>query len=120
MAAVVEYEVIKVLFRQDFNYSGFRQTGCELPEMLLVGEPVGHVVKEGGAQSLPVQKFDVRNDIWEVVSEDTLPAGNKNSLACKGPGIFFYIKFWQCKIRLLLFPLLFFQPLFFLFHWLHS
>ena len=59
--------------------------------MLLVGKPVGHVVEERGAQSLPVQDFDIRNDLVEVVSEDTLPAGNENRLACKGPGILFYI-----------------------------
>jgi len=88
--------------------------------MLLVGKPVGHVVEERGAQPLPVQEFDIRNDVVEVVSEDTLPAGNENRFACKGPGIFFYIKFWHCEIRLLFFPLLFFQPLFFLLLWLHS
>ena len=118
MAAEIEYKVIKVLVRQDFDNSGFRQTGCKLPEMFLVGKPVGHVVEECGAQSLPVQEFDIRNDIVEVVSEDTLPAGNEHRIACKGPGIFFYIKFWQCKIRLLLIPLLFFPPLFFLLQWL--
>ena len=87
--------------------------------MLLVGKPVGHVVKERCARPLPVQKFDVRNDVVEVVSEDTLPAGNEDRLACKGPGIFIYIEFWQFKIRLLLFPLLSSQPLFFLIQWSH-
>jgi hypothetical protein len=59
--------------------------------MLLVGKPVGHVVEESGAHPLPVQKFNVRNNILEVVSEDTLPAGNEDRFACKGLGIFFYI-----------------------------
>ena len=88
--------------------------------MLLVGKPVGHVMEKSGAGPLPVQKFDVRNDVVEMISEDTLPAGNENRFACKGSGIFFYMKFWHCKIRLLLFPLLFFQPLFFRIQWLRS
>ena len=88
--------------------------------MLLVGKPVGHVVEKSGADPLPVQKFDVRNDVVEMISEDALPAGNENRLACKGLGIFFYVQFWQWEIRLFFLPLLFFQPLFFRFQWLQS
>jgi len=120
LGAEIEHKVIKVQIRQNLDNSSFRQTGGKLPEMLLIGKPVGHVVEEGGTRPLPVQEFDVRDDVVEVVSEDTLPAGNENRLACKGAGIFFYIEFWQCKIRLLLIPLLFFQPLFSLLHWLRS
>ena len=88
--------------------------------MLLVGKPVGHVVEKSGARTLPVQEFNVRNDVVEVVSEDTLPAGNENRRACKGAGIFFYMQFWHWKIRLLFLPFLSFQPLFFRFQWLQS
>jgi len=70
-------------------------------------------MEKSGAYPLPVQEFNVRNDIVEVVSEDTFPAGNENRFTCKGSGIFFYMKFWQWKIRLLFFPLLTFQPLFY-------
>ncbi len=88
--------------------------------MLLVGKPVGHVMEKSSADPLPVQKFDVRNDVVEMISEDTLPAGNENRFARKGLGIFFYVQFWQWKIRLFFLPLLFFQPLFFRFQWLQS
>ena len=81
--------------------------------MLLVGKPVGHVMEKSGADPLPVQKFDVRNDVVEMISEDTLPAGNEDRFACKGLGIFFYMQFWQWKIRLLFYPLLTFQLLFY-------
>ena len=83
--------------------------------MLLIGESVGHVMEKCGADALPVQEFKICYDVVEVVSEDTFPAGNKNRLACKGSGIFFYVQFRQWKIRLLFFPLRFFQPLFLFF-----
>ena len=70
--------IVKIDFRKDFDHPCFRQPAGNFSEVLLVGESIRNVVKQGRNHTLAIQKFYVRNDIGEMVSQDAFPAGDED------------------------------------------
>ncbi|VTR69547.1 hypothetical protein DESC_750012 [Desulfosarcina cetonica] len=90
---VAQHRIVEIDFRVDAHDDGFRQAAFQLPDQLLVGEAVGHVVQERGSGSITGEKLDIVDDFLKVVAQNTLPAGDEDLPAGKGMRIFLQVEF---------------------------
>ena len=66
--------------------------------MLLIGKTMRHVMKQDGFNLMAIEEFDIVNDVIEMVSQDTFPAGNTNRFSGQLAAVFSDMKLWHFGI----------------------